>query len=782
MRNVLTVFLGSPSDLADERKKTSDVVAEINEGIKTIGWFIDVLGWEDTLPGFGRPQALINRDVERCDLFVGLLWRRWGSPPSVDSHFTSGFEEEFAIARRRRELSPTPEIWMFFKTVESAQMADAGAQLQRVVAFRDQLVANKTVLFKEFDTVDDWERVLRRSLWRHVLDIANIKSGVPEGPSEQAASPVRDISTVAAVASISSTGSQFSEVARFLAPAVETGNLDKVVAGAGNRIDLTFLAVRTLLLSAALIAKSGSSEMLLPTHELHTLYRYRERLQATAEEFYVVLKTILADGFDINPGWYWLRAHDSHWLIDALVYIALFDGNTRVRVNSFEILRQTGVSIFRVRDLAVERTLLEIPSDLHDAVWGYLVDVATQENVEILRESARDTWLEARVEWLRAWAATGRDLNEFLPKITDPRLISEPMKQLILTDLSRLTDASLEALRSMPILELSKAAGAELRTRGLPIDDGDQTSRTARHVMTLASSLGGIPAGHSFEAKAIETDEQRYERLTVESSDRLRLSALWYELDGPTSYRLLVERGEIARDTVRRDLLERFQRIYNESFRQFETLAGGEYGAKFREEFESYRDFVTGRFTTEALAALADEPTREDVVVARQFLYDNEARPAALRIVAARGDSTDVKDLIDIARSTFGDQRRLALGAVQRLAVDKLETARTLMASEVRVLRRAALSLILAVRNEDAIPFFEDILSDADESTRIGAVAQLWKRVDRGRLAEVLRRYLDRSTYFYNVVVWLDRMLYTSPPLLGYYETALDRKLQAQND
>src|ERR1035438_10095328 len=99
MRRILTVFIASPSDLADERKKTFEVVAEINEVVKNIDWSIDLLGWEDTLPGYGRPQGLINRDVERCDLFIGMLWRRWGTEPALDSKFSSGFEEEFSIAR-----------------------------------------------------------------------------------------------------------------------------------------------------------------------------------------------------------------------------------------------------------------------------------------------------------------------------------------------------------------------------------------------------------------------------------------------------------------------------------------------------------------------------------------------------------------------------------------------------------------------------------------------------------------------------------------------------------
>jgi hypothetical protein len=161
MRKVLTVFIASPGDLSDERKRAFQVAAEVNESIKKWDWWIDLLGWEDTLPGYGRPQAMINRDVERCDLFIGLLWRRWGTPPAQDSQFSSGFEEEFSIARNRRERTSSPEIWMFFKAVEPAQTADAGAQLQNVIKFRESLIASKAIFFKEFEDVNDWEKKLR---------------------------------------------------------------------------------------------------------------------------------------------------------------------------------------------------------------------------------------------------------------------------------------------------------------------------------------------------------------------------------------------------------------------------------------------------------------------------------------------------------------------------------------------------------------------------------------------------------------------------------------------
>ena len=148
-RQILNVFLASPGDLGDERKIAREVVDKINRIIsQSIGWQIDLRGWEDTLPGSGRPQALINTKVDSCNLFLGMLWRKWGSPTGI---YSSGFEEEFKRAGERNQETQFPIIWLCFKKVETAQVQDPGEQLRKVIDFRKDQIESKEFLFKEFE-------------------------------------------------------------------------------------------------------------------------------------------------------------------------------------------------------------------------------------------------------------------------------------------------------------------------------------------------------------------------------------------------------------------------------------------------------------------------------------------------------------------------------------------------------------------------------------------------------------------------------------------------------
>jgi hypothetical protein len=82
-RKIIKVFLASPSDLGSERRAAKSVVEEFNKlWADRLGYHIELVGWEDTISGFGRPQELINRDLEQCELFIGMMWKRWGTPPN----------------------------------------------------------------------------------------------------------------------------------------------------------------------------------------------------------------------------------------------------------------------------------------------------------------------------------------------------------------------------------------------------------------------------------------------------------------------------------------------------------------------------------------------------------------------------------------------------------------------------------------------------------------------------------------------------------------------------
>ena len=139
---VLTVFVASPGDVAEEREAVSRCVAELNEGVaKARGVRLELVRWKTSVrPGLGRPQGVVNAQtgpMQAHALFVGIMWSRFGTSTGVAD---SGTEEEFRLAKESFEHHGRPEVIFYF----SEQPLPVGGvaameQALKVAKFREEV-------------------------------------------------------------------------------------------------------------------------------------------------------------------------------------------------------------------------------------------------------------------------------------------------------------------------------------------------------------------------------------------------------------------------------------------------------------------------------------------------------------------------------------------------------------------------------------------------------------------------------------------------------------------
>ncbi len=147
-------FVASPGDLPAEREALRRAAQSVNDTVgRRFGLSLVVEGWEQVQPALGRPQSVINPRVDDCDVFVGLLNRRWGTPTG---EYSSGFEEEFERALRRAD-GPGPSVALFFKRLTVDDTSDPGPQMQQVLGFQQRVRDERTALYESFATTDEFE-------------------------------------------------------------------------------------------------------------------------------------------------------------------------------------------------------------------------------------------------------------------------------------------------------------------------------------------------------------------------------------------------------------------------------------------------------------------------------------------------------------------------------------------------------------------------------------------------------------------------------------------------
>ena len=168
---VLVVFAASPSDLEPERNRLEEVIRELNiTWSRMFGVRLDLVRWETHgHPGFGvDAQDVLNRELPGDpDIFIGLMWSRYGTPTGRAG---SGTEEEFqrAITRFHQDSSSV-KIMFYFKDAPIAPSAIDPEQLSRVQHFRSSL-GSEGGLYWNFATLEDFERLIRLHLARQIQE------------------------------------------------------------------------------------------------------------------------------------------------------------------------------------------------------------------------------------------------------------------------------------------------------------------------------------------------------------------------------------------------------------------------------------------------------------------------------------------------------------------------------------------------------------------------------------------------------------------------------------
>src|SRR5207302_360314 len=147
-------------DLAAERSKFMRLLETVNNlRAHSLGFHLQAVGWERVIPSHGRPQSLINEELQTANLVIVMFWNRIGSPASTTSKET-GTMEEYNRARASFERHGTPLVWVYFKTPS----AELDGQLQSVLDFRRMLESGRDIFFREFSTTAEWEEMFREHL------------------------------------------------------------------------------------------------------------------------------------------------------------------------------------------------------------------------------------------------------------------------------------------------------------------------------------------------------------------------------------------------------------------------------------------------------------------------------------------------------------------------------------------------------------------------------------------------------------------------------------------
>jgi hypothetical protein len=195
----LRIFAASPSDVANERARLATVVEDLKALAEHVGVTLELVDWRQVVADLGRPEQVILDQLkpDTWDLFIGILWHRFGTPPGgqdpqTQKEYLSGTEEEFRMAYRLWQKHGRPRV-MFYWCKRSIPPDDLDpAQFQRVKEFFAGFAhdADHPGLYQTFDSVESFERLVRQNLMKFLLDYSEqVKHRVVSPQEVQAFAP-----------------------------------------------------------------------------------------------------------------------------------------------------------------------------------------------------------------------------------------------------------------------------------------------------------------------------------------------------------------------------------------------------------------------------------------------------------------------------------------------------------------------------------------------------------------------------------------------------------------
>jgi hypothetical protein len=204
----LRIFVASPKDVAAECARLHTVVEELNCTGNLADWLgltLELLDWRTHIaPLMGRPEEVVLRQlpVETWDIFVGILWLRFGTPsgaadPQIGKLFDSGTQEEFSLAYNSWKKNGRPKVLFYRCTRVPASLDEIDHdQYKRVKDFFAQFDADAVHpgLPQSFQTAEGFERRVRADLTKLLLEYGKdvLNKEPPQSVVEYAAPKIPD--------------------------------------------------------------------------------------------------------------------------------------------------------------------------------------------------------------------------------------------------------------------------------------------------------------------------------------------------------------------------------------------------------------------------------------------------------------------------------------------------------------------------------------------------------------------------------------------------------------
>lgn len=165
----INIFISSPGDVAREREISEEIILNIGKSVRdTLGYHLECNRWENHIPVVPPPlktiQDVIMEDIDKCQIFILILYKRYGviDPIYNKSHTEMEIEHALKLLKNGKSIM----FLSYFKEIPPDP--DRGEQEKAIIGLKKRLQKDE-VWFREFSTPKDFRIKLTHDLYHTIL-------------------------------------------------------------------------------------------------------------------------------------------------------------------------------------------------------------------------------------------------------------------------------------------------------------------------------------------------------------------------------------------------------------------------------------------------------------------------------------------------------------------------------------------------------------------------------------------------------------------------------------
>lgn len=161
------ILLSCPNDVCEEL----EILKKVSEGFNrtsgaSMGINLQIKHWStDSFAQTGdEPQKLLNKQfIEDCDLVIGVIWTKLGTPTE---EYDSGTVQEIMEA-----YDSGKQIFIYFSDVPISASKINPEQISKVNNFRKKIEDEKIGMYKSYSSIEDFSKIVTQDLLLYFIGL-----------------------------------------------------------------------------------------------------------------------------------------------------------------------------------------------------------------------------------------------------------------------------------------------------------------------------------------------------------------------------------------------------------------------------------------------------------------------------------------------------------------------------------------------------------------------------------------------------------------------------------